>query len=223
VQRISSILNQVGFAAFAKIQHDPEQSGLYLLKGVRVLSFLAYPVLWGMSSIATELVIVVLGPKWDLAILPLQILTLVVVLRVISVILGAAVDALGRADVTLANILVANAIMLPAFAIGSVWGLTGLSLVWGLVSPIVTLFNWMRLVTVVKLRVREIVSAMLPSMFCAAGMYCVVFLARRYITHEHQGVMDLLTLISAGVASYSLFSLAFNTKGCKEIVELRKR
>ena len=223
VQRIASILNQVGFAAFAKIQHDPKQAGLYVLKGVRVLSFVAFPVLWGMSSIAPELVTVVLGPKWDLAILPLQVLTLVVVLRVVNVVLSTAVDGLGRADVTLFNIVVANAVMLPAFAVGSVWGLMGLTLVWGFVSPIVTLITWIRVVRVVMLRIQDIVSAMLPSAFCAGGMYGVVFLARRYVTHGQQGIIDLSILIAGGVASYSLLSVTLNGKGCKETVDLRKR
>src|SRR4030095_11317112 len=71
-QRIAAIINQVAFPAFASIQHDVKAVGRHLLLGVRVLSFIAFPVLWGISSVAPEIVTVVLGAKWNPATLPLQ-------------------------------------------------------------------------------------------------------------------------------------------------------
>ena len=40
------------------------------------MSLIAFPVLWGMSCTAGEIVAVVLGPKWHDAIVPLQVLAL---------------------------------------------------------------------------------------------------------------------------------------------------
>lgn len=220
-QKVSSIVNQVAFPAFAKTQHDPDQAALYLLKAVRILSFVGFPVLWGMSSVAPELVTVVLGSKWDPAIFPLQALSLVMVLRIINVILGTATDGMGRPDIGLTNIIIANIVMLPAIALGSNWGLTGLSLAWVCVSPLVTLQNWVRILPVVNLTLRDLLRAMRPSVFCACAMYAVVFLVRRYVTLGQQGLLQLLILVGAGMASYALLSVAFNMKLCREVIELR--
>lgn len=61
VQRVSAIVNQVAFPVFSKIQHDHQQFRNVVLKAIRVLSLVAFPILWGISSVADELVLLVLG------------------------------------------------------------------------------------------------------------------------------------------------------------------
>jgi teichuronic acid exporter len=123
VQKVSGILNQVAFPAFSKIQNDSATVKLHVLKSVRILSFLSFPVLWGISSIAPEIVQLLLGPKWEPAILPLQILPMIMPLRMISnSFLPSAVDAIGRPDITMKNLIGASIIMPVAFLIGCQWG-----------------------------------------------------------------------------------------------------
>lgn len=223
MQKISSILNQVAFPAFASVQQETDRSASYLLKVVRILSFVMFPALWGISSVAPELVTVLLGPKWDSAVLPLQILALIMPLRMIGNIIPTAIDAMGRPDIGVKNLIVANAIMLPAFVIGSNWGLTGLSMAWGCVSPLVFLLNSARSLPVVNLRIRDILRAMASPAFSACGMYGAVFLARRYLTVQQQSPFQLLTLVGIGVVTYALLSAAFNMRVCKEIIGLCKK
>lgn len=223
VQKISSILNQVAFPAFARAQHDTKRSASYLLKAVRILSFVAFPVLWGVSSISPELIVILLGPKWGLAILPLQILALIMPLRMMSGIVFTATDGMGRPDVSVNNLIVANLVMVPAFAVGSNWGLVGLSVAWGCVYPVVVLANLARALPVINLKVRDVLSAMASPALSALGMYGAVFLARRYAFPVEQGVFQLLALVGVGVVAYALLSAAINMKVCKEILELRGR
>ena len=49
-QKISGIINQVAFPAFARIQEDIKQVSKHLLMVFRLLSFFAFPVGWGISS-----------------------------------------------------------------------------------------------------------------------------------------------------------------------------
>ncbi len=53
------------------MQHDLRQVTSALLTGVRVLAFVSFPMLWGISSVAPEFVSVILGPKWAPATFPL--------------------------------------------------------------------------------------------------------------------------------------------------------
>ena len=223
VQKVSSILNQVAFPAFAKAQHETNQTASYLLKAVRILSFVAFPVLWGMSSVSIELVLVLLGPKWDLAIVPIQILTLVMPLRMISMIVSTAIDGIGRPDISVKNLIVGNVIMLPAFAIGSTWGLTGLCIAWGCVSPLVVLLNWLRSLPAVNMGTTHLLRVMALPALCSCAMYGAVVLARRHLIFGQTSLFQLLTLVLVGMVTYALLSAAFNMKVCKEIIELRNR
>jgi hypothetical protein len=61
--KLSALVNQVAFPAFASIQHDRERYAAHFLLAMRLLSFLVFPVLWGMSSVAPELVRVLAGQQ----------------------------------------------------------------------------------------------------------------------------------------------------------------
>ena len=102
-QRIASVINQVAFPAFARIQHDIESVGRNFLLGVRVLSFVAFPILWGISSVAPEIVEVVLGPRWGPVALPLQVIGLVMPLRMITTFVPNVLQGVGRSDVIFWN------------------------------------------------------------------------------------------------------------------------
>src|SRR5262245_33331658 len=77
VQRASAIVNQVAFAAFARANRQVGRVDFHALKSVRALSFFAFPTLWGMSSVAPELIDVLLGPSWAPAIQAFMLLCLV--------------------------------------------------------------------------------------------------------------------------------------------------
>ena len=72
VQRVSAIINQVAFPAFSRASSDVGSVGRYLLMSVRSISFFAFPITWGLASIAPEIVRVLLGPSWEDAIAPLD-------------------------------------------------------------------------------------------------------------------------------------------------------
>lgn len=62
--RISAILNQVAFPAMAKLKREGGNVTHYVLKSLRSVSFIAFPLRWGMSSVTPELVRSLLGEKW---------------------------------------------------------------------------------------------------------------------------------------------------------------
>ena len=222
VQKLSSIINPVAYPAFASARDDPSHSAWYLLKAIRILCFIGFPVLWGISSVAPELVNVLLGPQWGPAILPLQVLTLIMPFRVVNNFLPNATDARGRADIGVRNLIVANVVMLPAFFIGSLWGLTGLTAAWGLVWPVVFLMNLFRSLPVVNLRVRDVLRAMAVPALCGLGMYAAVFVAKQFVFPGDDGVPRLVIPIVVGVVAYGILALAVNLKVCREIFELVK-
>ena len=85
--------------------------------------------MWGISSIAPEFVAVVFGPKWAPLVLPLQVLTFVLPVRMIASFVMSAVSGVGRFDLMLQNTVGAGGRDAPVFR----GGLLGRA--WGLASP----------------------------------------------------------------------------------------
>lgn len=219
-QRIAGIINQVAFPAFARIQDDVGAVGRHLLSGVRILSFFAFPILWGISSTAPEIVPVVLGPKWSVSIVPLQLIGLVMPLRIINNFIPNAVRGIGRSDILLKNAIIASLVMPTAFLIGVNWGLVGLSVAWLVAAPLVFLQSSLSSLPALSLRLGRLANAMAPAAFAGALMYGAVDVMRPLLPIEQWAIFRLSALVSTGVIAYAIASFALNRSGIREVIVL---
>jgi teichuronic acid exporter len=221
-QRISGLVNQVAFPAFSSMQKDIERVGANTLAGVRILSFFAFPILWGVSSVAPDVVDVILGSKWSAAAVPLQVLGLVMPLRMMGNFVQVAVQGVGRSDIVLRNAMTAALIAPIAFFAGIHWGgLLGLSLAWLVVSPLVFLQGAMRGLPALGLSVQRLLVAMLPAAAVSLLMYGAVIAVRNLpLMSENEGLSRLLVQVVTGAIAYVALSLALNGKGTKEVISM---
>ncbi|WP_288126173.1 lipopolysaccharide biosynthesis protein [Accumulibacter sp.] len=212
--RASQILNQIVFPTLSSIQRDGSSIGPYLMKGLRGVSLLSFPVMWGISSIAPELVMGLLGEKWREAITPLAILCLIMPLRVLSPLLHNGLYAVGRADMSFQITCVTAVTMLTAFLVGIQFGVIGVSLAWLIGFPTVFLFNLLRSGRHMDLSAREMAAALIPPAVACGLMYGTVSLVRP--TLKWSAPANLAALILVGAAVYSVFTLIFNRRGLAE-------
>lgn len=210
VQRVSGILNQVAFPAASRFQHDKAAIRTQLLKAIGYISLIAFPLLWGMSCIAYELIPVLLGAGWGDAILPFQILTLVMPFRMIVSILPTITDALGRADVSMRNSLLGCVIMPISFYVGSQWGIIGVAYAWLSAYPVVLLINLLRMLGVIGIPLTDMVRQVMPALVSAAGMYGVVWGVRTVWSASQAPAVALAVEVVVGVGAYVAFSLLCN-------------
>lgn len=223
VQKISSVINQVAFPAFAQMQHSPEDVRMHLLKATRMLSFLSFPVLWGISSIAPEIVSVLLGAKWEPAVLTLQLLPMVMPLTMLSPFFSSAFQGIGRGGVVLMNVATACVVMPAAFLVGAQWGLFGLCMAWIVGFPLVFLANLQRMLPQVGLKVSQVLGTLALPALAAAGMYACVGMVRHLAYSSLSAPILMATLIASGAAGYTAISLAINRRGIREILEMFRR
>jgi teichuronic acid exporter len=216
-QRVSSILYQVAFPVLSRFQSDKEKMGAYLLIVARTMSLFSFPLLWGISSTSHEIVILFLGPNWVGAILPLQLLSLMMPLRMLANFLPVATDALGRPDVALMNVLVSSLIMPFAFLIASKWGIVGMAVAWITVYPVLLIFNTQRMLRVINISMSDLLQAIAPAVISSLGMYLMVWTARSLIGEGTSHLVRFLIMIFSGVLTYGGLSLLVNKKGCQEI------
>jgi len=64
INKVTGLINSIALPAFAKTQLNPAGAVASLLTVTRLMSLLAFPFFLGMSSIASELTTLLLGPKW---------------------------------------------------------------------------------------------------------------------------------------------------------------
>lgn len=220
VQRISSIVNQVAYPAFAQAQGDLARVPAYILKAVRMLSFFAFPVCWGISSIADELVAVVLGTKWHAAVTPLRLLPLIMPITILSPFLNTAFQGIGKSRIVFMNVLTALIAMPIAFWFGARWGLLGLSLAWVCTFPLVFLINLHRMLPLVGLRLSDIVRAGTAPGFAAAVMYACVEACRYALDGRLGALATMAALVASGAAVYAAVMLLTDLDGIREVVDV---
>ncbi len=217
VQRVSSILNQVAFPALARYQNDRAAIGRQLLRAFELVSLVAFPVLWGLASTASDIVLVFLGQHWEGAILPLRVLALIMPFRTVVQFLPAVTDAVGRPGVALQNGIVACTLMPLAFYFGTHWGIFGVAMAWALVYPVVLLINLHRMLGVIGLTMREVAARMLPAILSAAVMYAAVQGTHVLLADLADRRIALAIQVAAGGVSYLLASCLLNRAAVADV------
>lgn len=219
LQKISGIVNLVAFPAFAQIQNNMELVRSHFLKAVRGLSAISFPILWGISSVSPELVNVFLGEKWLSAIIPLQIVTLIMPLTVINNMFNPLIQGIGHPEVSLQNVIRASIIMPAAFVIGSYWGIKGLSFAWLLAYPFVFYGNLLRLKELIGLEsVNLVFKEILRPVLASFVMYSVVIGIKSALAANLTLKITLVALIISGASAYLMMMLIFFRASFKEVM-----
>jgi O-antigen/teichoic acid export membrane protein len=220
MQKVSGIINQVAFPAFASVQTDIEKVTSHFLKAVRIMGLVAFPVFFGISSIAPDLVDIVLGEKWSLAIVPLQVLSLVIPIRMISNLISPTLLGLGRADVNFWNAVTASLMLPLGFLIGCYWwDIIGVSLAWVTIFPIIFLINLSRMLRTLKIGLLEVMAALRRPIVAAVIMYISVTMIK-IILPGFEPITRLSLSIIGGALVYVGMVLTLDRKGYYEVLDL---
>lgn len=223
VQKISAVINQVAFPAFAKIQHDKALVAAHFLKAATILSFFAFPVLWGLSSVAPEVVHLILGSKWEQAIFPLQMLPAIMPLRMVSGFVYSALDAFGRPDIGVRNLIAACVVMPIAFIIGSRWGVEGLCTAWLVCYPVLVYANLHRAMPVIGLTAGRLMQTMARPALASVAMYGTITLARTYLLADVSSALRLAAFIVIGAIVYGGLAFTTNRKSVDLVIAAFRR
>lgn len=221
MQRIGGILNAVAFPAFAQLQHQPELVAHYLLRGLKLLSIFSFPVFWGIAVVAPEIVGVFLGSKWEPAIVPLQLLALVMPVRMAWQVMPPVLLGLGHAKLVAQNHVVAFVCMTGAFLVGSQFGIVGLSLAWVLVFPLVFLANFRTWLPILHMNAHRFLGTMITPLLAGAGMVATVTAAR--VGTKFSEPFSLFFLIATGAVSYALLIWLLDREAIRDIKSIFQR
>jgi O-antigen/teichoic acid export membrane protein len=223
VKKLAGLINAIAFPAFARVQTEPAQVRSYLLKAVRLMSFVSFPVFLGVASVAAELVEVLLGEKWRQVGLLLQILAFVMPMRMIATVLPPALWGVGRPDVSATNFLIAALIMPVAYYLGAHAGVVGLALAWLVAYPLVFIISVARTCRVLGIAARAFFGSMTRPAAASFVMLGMVLAAKGHTFDDLGIVVQLLQLVAIGCIAYATIVLAWHRDGLREAWDLLRR
>jgi teichuronic acid exporter len=159
---------------------------------------------------------VVLGPKWEDAIFPVQVMALVIPLRLMAGLMWTAVTAIGRVDIFVQVVLIAGVVFPVCFVVGVQWGLTGLALAW----PVAWLLNFLlglrRLAVPIGLKLSQILLAAAGPVSAGLPMVGAIALTR-WATPALSDGLRLPLLIAVGALVYLALITALDRRAWTDL------
>ena len=132
VSTLFAIVGSVTFPAFSKIQDDAEKLLIGVRKTIKILGFINFPLMLGLSVTAEPLFKYILGEKWLPAVPYFKLLCISGMLYTLHAVNLLILQVKGRSDLFLKVEVYKKIIMIVAILIGINWGIIGL--VWSHVA-----------------------------------------------------------------------------------------
>jgi O-antigen/teichoic acid export membrane protein len=134
------------FPAYAEIQNEPERLRRAVLASISLSALAVFPMLAALAIAAPELVVGVLGPEWEGAVVPLQILCAGATFRVIYNLGDSVAQGRGAVYAQSWRHAVYAMCIFGGSLLGTRWGITGVAA--GVVGALVVIYLLMAQLTV---------------------------------------------------------------------------
>ena len=222
VSKIVPPLNEVAFAAYARLQGEDDAVARAFLKLARVVTVLGLPFALGLAATAEPLVLTVLGPHWVEAAPVVRLLALAMPFYIVFVLLGPATDALGRPGLATRNQAAAALIAAPLLLVTARWGVLALAATWLLVFPALLVIGARRSLPVIGVSGGALTTAVAPPALAAIAMAMAVVTLDRLLP-PMPPAPRLSLLVSFGSAIYGGWLVVFARPLVGELRALLRR
>lgn len=217
--QITTLATNVASPLFSKLQHEHERLNAFILHFTRGISYVTYPALIGMLVTSRELVAVLLGPKWDGILVPFGALCVMGLIRSVDPLLSQALISTGNARKLSGYTLLCGIVMTLSVLGGAiVGGLRGVSLVWMVVYPLLSIRLLYLVCGVSGLTMGRYYRTLAPVAAGTAAMAAVVLAVRELFVQFGTPPLALLVLeVASGAAAYVMWIVQFDRRGLGEI------
>lgn len=204
VERVSATVGRVVLGVFSSLQRDYAAIRRYLLALTEGIALLTFPAAVGLSLVAHDFVLVVLGAKWSAAVVPLQLLSLYAAVRSIDALFPQILLATGHSRENMRFSLIAVAVLPVLFYLGSHWGTTGVALAWIVGFPLVMLpTNFRFTLRLLGVPARDFLLALWPAFSGTLVMAAAVFALRAAVSGTLPPGRRLAMEIAVGASTYA--------------------
>lgn len=197
------LFNMVALPAFAQMNATHESSNDYLVTTIRFASTLVFPIFMGVTLVASDLIVLILGSNWVDASGLFAVIVVSVPLRILAYIISPAVLAAGGVRVNMTNAFYTLIFLTAAIFAMLPLGLSGLAYAWSLTSLFIFILTLVRGGRVLSLPIWETCKAFSPALVVSLLMCLVIYL----VDLQLAGVSGIYALykIPLGSLAYVLF------------------
>jgi len=208
-EKILPIITQISFSAYSKIQEDTSRIRSSLLLTIEIIALVAFPLFWGMATIADKAIPLILGPHWKQAALPFELLCIVIPLLTISPLYPSALNAIGKTRVVFSNSVIEASLVVVAMLIGVRYSLLGVSLSWIIFYSAAFIIVSRRSLNSLNIGMNELF-ARLSFPFCASLVMAMSVILFKRLLVDYMNSVSLLSLsIITGAFIYGMFVMIY--------------
>ncbi len=219
--KITTLVTRVTPAYFAALQDEPAALKRYLLRLTEILSVITFPALFGVAVVADDFVRLALGTKWLEAVDPLRLLAIYAATSAANPLLSRVLTVRGQTRY-LMWFGVWQLILLPVcFALGSVWGPTGIAAAWVIVFPLTQVSIVRRVSASIGVSASEYLRAFWPATSSSIVMALAVVALRQALPDGIPLVVLLLLQILFGAGVYVAVFAAAHPDRMRTLLQLR--
>jgi O-antigen/teichoic acid export membrane protein len=215
---INSVVSQVTFPVFSKIQQDKVSLRFFLKQAITQVTFITFPLMIGLMVVANPLIEIVLTEKWLPSVTYLQFFCLIGAMYPILAINLNALNALGRSDLYLKVDFINKAIIIVTILVSYKFGIITM-IIGQIINSFIAFYLYSfyigKLLNYPFLsQIRDIFPAFLISMTMGALTFLLKFL-----NIENQ-LLLLIIQISSGVTIYVLLCYLTKIKSFMNILNM---
>jgi len=204
IEKVTALVVRVTPAIFSSVQNDHAALRRYLLSLTEGLALLTFPATFGMALMADGIVLLLLGEKWRVMILPLQLLAFYASVRSITPLFPLLLNVTGDSSFGARNSFVAAVVLPISFYLGSRWGTAGIAAAWLVAHPTIIVPLYWRVLKRLDLSIWTYLRALVPA-FSGSILMAIAVLALRWATPEGMPLIArVLIPVSGGAATYAL-------------------
>lgn len=204
MRKIAAIINPVAFAGFSRAQESNVDISHLVLKATNIIAFIAFPVFFGLSCTAEEIVDLALGDRWLAVTFPLQVLSPVVALQLLTTAIVPALSGSGIPIVNLQQRLITLGFIVVGIFGGISWGINGVAVGASIAYFMGFIIQIRTSCRALNIDTKDYFYAIKFPLVSAVIMYFLVFLVRAIEAdiYLHQAAEALL-LVGSGALTYS--------------------
>lgn len=222
IQNVSSVISQVLFPAFAKVQNDNERFRSAYTRSCLLIALITFPIMAGMGVVADPFLRALLGPKWIPAIAVFQILAPVGLIQTVLTTTGLIYTPKGRTDWLFRWGIYSCIVLVSSFLIGVRFGITGVAIAYGIAYFTLILYPGFAIpFRLIGLRWRDFARPFLPQLMVTLAMaaVCLLWLQALTASHVRNHWARLISSVLLGVIVYSLGIFLVYPPGFRHLVD----
>ena len=173
---ITSVIAQVTFPAFARIQDDNARFRSAYVRQSMLVGLITFPLMAGMGILADPMIRAILGVKWVHAIPIFEILAPVGMVQSIWTLIGQIYTAKARTDLMFRTGLATSIVLVVAFLGGVRFGAVGVAAAYAIAYLVIVVYPTFAIpFRLIELRFRDFASALMPQTIITLLMALVCF------------------------------------------------